>query len=384
VRFLLLNQYYPPDGAPTGRMLHDVARTLAARGHEVDVLCSRRSYDDGARLPRSEDRDGVRVHRLRATGFGRGAAWRRLLDSLSFALLVVPRLLRAPRPALLVALTTPPLLGVIASAVCRVRGVRHAHWLMDLYPDVLAAHGWIRTGGPVFRLLAAAARRSLKRASLVLTLGPFMAVRAGHLARSVWVALWAEANPETPSRAWPDEPLVLLWTGNLGRGHRFEDFLAAAERLGGAGPLWVFAGQGPRRAEIARAARANPRVRVIDSVDSVASGNVLLASIAPGWEGLIVPHKLQGAFAAGRPLLLVANEASECALWVRESGGGWVVAPGDVEGLLSAIDHARDPRERARRGQAALTYARRHFDPARNRGRVADLLQAAAGSDATS
>jgi colanic acid biosynthesis glycosyl transferase WcaI len=378
VRFLLLNQYYPPDRAPTGRMLHDVARTLVERGHQVDVLCSRRSYDDGARLPASEEQEGVRVRRLRATGFGRGAGWRRALDSASFALLLVPRLLRTPRPDLVVALTTPPFLGVIAAAVCRLRRLRHAHWLMDLYPDVLGAHGWIASGGPAFRLLAAAARWSMKRASLVLTLGPFMTGRAAYLARSVWVPLWAESDPETPARAWPDEPLVLLWTGNLGRGHRLADFLAAAERLGPAGPLWVFAGRGPRREEVERFARTSPRVRVTDSVDSLASGNVLLASIAPGWEGLIVPHKLQGAFAAGRPLILVASDASECAFWVHDSGGGWVVPPGDVPALLAAVEEARDPVERARRGQAALTYARRHFDPRRNRSRVADLLEAAA------
>lgn len=383
MRFLLLNQYYPPDRAPTGRMLHDVARTLVARGHEVDVLCSRRAYEDGAVLPSIETRDGVRIRRLRATGLGRGAAWRRAIDSLTFALVLVPALLRAPRPDLVLALTTPPFLGAIASAVCRLRGLRHAHWLMDLYPDVLAANGWIATGGFAFRVLAGLARRSMRRASLVLTLGPFMTVRAASLARSVWVPLWAEPDPQTPLRAWPDEPLVLLWAGNLGRAHRLDDFLAAAERMGPSGPLWVFAGQGPRRRQVERAARANPRVRLMDSVDSLGAGSVLLASIARGWEGLVVPHKLQGAFAAARPLILVAHGSSECALWVDDSGGGWIVEPGDVDGLIAAVEAARDPAERARRGQAALVYARRHFDPGRNRGRVADLLEQA-GRGATS
>jgi glycosyltransferase involved in cell wall biosynthesis len=376
VRFLLLNQYYPPDRAPTGRMLHDVARTLVERGHEVDVLCSRRAYEDGAVLS-TGTRDGVGIRRLRATGFGRGAAWRRVVDSASFALVLVPALLRAPRPDLVVALTTPPFLGVIASAACRLRGLRHAHWLMDLYPDALAANGWIAAGGFAFRVLAGLARLSMKRAAVVLTLGPFMAVRAAPLARSAWVPLWAEPDPQTPLRAWPDEPLVLLWAGNIGRGHALDDFLAAADRMGPSGPLWVFAGQGPRRPQVERAARTNPRVRVMDSVESLGAGGVLLAGIAPGWEGLIVPHKLQGAFAAARPLILVAHGSSECALWVSDSGGGWTLEPGDVDGLIAAVEAARDPAERARRGQAALAYARRHFDPRRNRGRVADLLESA-------
>lgn len=43
MRILLLNQFYPPDTAATGQLLADVARGLAASGHEVDVICSRGS-----------------------------------------------------------------------------------------------------------------------------------------------------------------------------------------------------------------------------------------------------------------------------------------------------------------------------------------------------
>ena len=110
MRFLLLNQYYPPDRAPTGRMLHDVPKTLVERGHQVDVLCSRRGYG-GERFTAAETREGVRVRRLPAAGFGRGAAWRRILDSTTFALFLLPALVRAPRPDLVVALSTPPFLG---------------------------------------------------------------------------------------------------------------------------------------------------------------------------------------------------------------------------------------------------------------------------------
>ena len=60
MRFLLLNQFYPPDVAPTGRYLHNLARELVARGHGVDVLCSRARYDHGKPLPPAE-LDGARV-----------------------------------------------------------------------------------------------------------------------------------------------------------------------------------------------------------------------------------------------------------------------------------------------------------------------------------
>ena len=71
MRITLLNQFYVPDVAPTGLYLHDLARVLVQRGHEVKVICSRRSYDGTKIFPRSEILDGVEIVRLRATGFGR-------------------------------------------------------------------------------------------------------------------------------------------------------------------------------------------------------------------------------------------------------------------------------------------------------------------------
>ena len=76
MRFLLVNQFYPPDMAPTGQHLHDLARCLVTRGHSVRVLCSRRSYDGGGEYAAEETLDGVEVRRLSAFGFGRRGAAR--------------------------------------------------------------------------------------------------------------------------------------------------------------------------------------------------------------------------------------------------------------------------------------------------------------------
>jgi hypothetical protein len=61
----------PPDPAPTGQYLRDLAQVLAERGHEVKVVCSRRSYDGRHAYPQRVIEKGVEVCRLSATGFGR-------------------------------------------------------------------------------------------------------------------------------------------------------------------------------------------------------------------------------------------------------------------------------------------------------------------------
>jgi glycosyltransferase involved in cell wall biosynthesis len=187
-------------------------------------------------------------------------------------------------------------------------------------------------------------------------------------------------------RGWPADDAVFLYSGNLGRGHTLDEFLEAARVLGARGPRWAFCGGGERAGEVAAFRRRQPEARVQSFpyvappqlAATLAAGDVHLVSLRGAWQGLIVPSKVQAAFSAGRPVLMVGGGDNEAAQWIAESGGGWRVGEGDVDGLLAAVEQARDAAERARRGQAALRYARERFDPARNCARVADLLESAA------
>jgi glycosyltransferase involved in cell wall biosynthesis len=387
--------------APTGQVLHALGRTLTMRGHEVRVVCSRRSYDGGEDYPTRETLDGVEIHRLPAFGFGRRGAGR-LLDYASFYLLLTgATLLGGARPDLVLALSTPPYIGLVGSLLRRFRGSAHAHWVMDVYPDVLVAHGMAGSRGPIRRALSALMRVQFKSAAAVLALGPYMQDRLRPYANGVrldWIPLWGEGSPGPAppenvarmraERGWSTDDLVLMYSGNMGLGHRFDDFLEAAQRLGRNGPLWAFIGGGGRRAEIERFAAAHPatRLQLLPYVsrervrDSLCAGDVHLVSLRAAWQGLIVPSKVQAVFSVGRPIIFVGPRENETRRWIEESGGGWIVPEGDVEALLAAVGSARDGDERRRRGDAALAYAREHFDPERNCDRIAELLEEAASA----
>lgn len=400
MRLLLLNQFYPPDVAPTGRYLHNLARELVSRGHQVDVLCSRGRYDDGAALPPGE-LDGVRIERVAGLGAVGGALLRRAVGSAGFLLSAAARARRLARPNLVLALTTPPYVGLLARLLAALRGAAHAHWVMDVYPDVLAAHGLLRRRGLVWRALAALARVSLRGSRLVVALGPEMERSLTPYAPSGslrTLALWAPFPPVPTPRAearraaagWAADELVLLYSGNLGRSHLLGEFLEAARRLGPAGPRWVFAGGGPQRARLEAFRAQHPEARVecrpyVDERElreALAAGDVHLASLAPAFVGAVVPSKLQAAFALGRPLLFVGPHDSEAGRWLRESGGGWQVEPDDVEGLLRAVAQAGDAAERERCGQHALGFARQRFDPRQGLAQLADWLEQAAAGQA--
>jgi len=178
MRILLLNQFYLPDVAATGQLLADLAEDLARKGHEVHVICSRRCYNGGGgTYARREIIRGVYVHRVRASGFGRGRAVGRMLDWLSFYLLAMVKAFRLPKMDVCVALTTPPFIALIGVMLNRLRKTRLLVWSMDMYPEVPAAFGVLSSRCRVYRFLSWLSGCIYRRCSAVISLGEFMTQR---------------------------------------------------------------------------------------------------------------------------------------------------------------------------------------------------------------
>lgn len=374
---------------------------LERRGHLVTVLAATGGYGGSGGSGEKTGGDvGVRVRRMKALSFGRASKVAKLLDYASYYVAMVPRLLMVgPRPDVMVALTTPPFLSVLVRVASWLRGARHAHWVMDVYPDVMLGHGMIREGGLVHRMLGGVARFGFggRRSVAVLGLGPDMAEKLGVYCgagrKAEWVALWETAGrtagaEETQAlrkaRGWGDGETVFLYSGNMGLGHCFGDVIAAGRRLSGEGVRLAFFGRGGRRREVEMAVREGEWGGAVPAMGDyvaqeelpahLASGDVHLASLDPRWDGTMVPSKLQGIFFSGRPVLFTGSATSSIGRWILESGAGWVCAPGDEEAHVAAMREARDPGVRAKMGAAARAYAERHFNRAINVPRVAEIL----------
>lgn len=414
MHFLLLNQFYPPDPAPTGQYLHDLGKALVEQGHEVRVLCSRRSYNGTDKYPARETRDGVEIVRLPATGFGRRGFVGKLADYGSFyGSLFTSLMFKGGKADVILALTTPPYIGLLGKWAACWHGARHAHWIMDLYPDVMFAHGMARKNSLFFCLLKWLTRYQFRGSGWVLTLGPMMAEKvkqyqsdstgsnkdgddlnlSDQIPSTLWVPLWSnenlspwpakEENPLRAERGWKKDETVFLYSGNMGLGHRLGEFLEAARLLGAKGPRWVFAGGGKRRAEVEAFAKAHPEAR-IDLMGyapdellrtHLCAADVHLASLDSSWQGLMVPSKLQGSFAVGRPVLFVGGRNCETAKWIEESGGGWVVPENDISALILAVKQASNPVEFQARGLAARHFAETYFQKSSNCAQIVSWLE---------
>ena len=138
MRVLFINRYFYPDHSATSQMLTDLATDLQREGLDVTVITGRQLIDDArARLPARECIDGIDVHRVWSSRFGRTKLIGRAVDYLSFYASAGWRLARLTRRGdVVVAKTDPPLISVIAALVAKWRHAHLVNWLHDLFPEI--------------------------------------------------------------------------------------------------------------------------------------------------------------------------------------------------------------------------------------------------------
>jgi colanic acid biosynthesis glycosyl transferase WcaI len=370
MRILLINQFFWPDAAATSQLLTDVAHGLKALGHEVHTI----SGETGYAITDDSNKPDVQMHRVRSLPFVRGF-FGRVASYATFFLSCAWKGLRLPKPDVVVTLTTPPLLSLIGNLLKFTRGSKHYIWEMDMYPDVAADLGMIVPGGLPDRIVGAIADASRARADAILALGECMRDRLtarGVPASKVFIAEnWADSNIIQPA-PYPDakEPFTVLYSGNLGLAHDVNTISEVMTRLQSDIRFkFIFAGSGARRASL----EALCRDRAINNVEfkSYSAKANLGASLGQGHVGLItqnqsclgsvVPSKVYGLLAAGRPILFVGPRESTVARVIQRFNCGWQVECGDVAGLQFLLEYLVQNRDKveaagARARQALLEH----------------------------
>ena len=397
---VFVNRYFYPDQSATSQLLTDLARALAGSGFTVHVICSRQRYDDpAARLPPQESSDGVTVHRIWTTRFGRDRLLGRALDYASFycsSAVAMLRLLR--RGDTVIAKTDPPLISIVAMAAAKLKGAYLVNWLQDIFPEVASLLGANPLPRPLDALLRNCRDRSLRSARVNVVLGECMRDRLLGLGipanRIEIIENWAECSQEAPTKASQSvlranialmDKFVVGYSGNLGRAHEFQTLLGAAETLkndaeivflmigGGAGMLKLSKVTAERGLNNFLFLPYQPRENLCDSL---AASDAHWVSLLPELEGLIVPSKFYGILAAARPAVFIGDPDGELARAIRMGQCGVTVAVGDVEALVGAVRHLKsDPAHRERLGSNAYQRYCQHYSAPRAFDRWARILR---------
>jgi glycosyltransferase involved in cell wall biosynthesis len=181
-----------------------------------------------------------------------------------------------------------------------------------------------------------------------------------------------------------DDKFVVLYSGNMGVSHCFDDILLVAGRLKEYKDIiFVFIGDGVRRCEIERAVKdqqlSNVLLLPFQDMDvlaqSLSAGDLHLVTLREEFTGLVVPSKSYGILAAGRPILYQGRRDGEIARMVREEDVGFVVPLNDPDALRKAIlRYYRSPALADGQGVKARRLAEGRYSRKRSTQRYSEVL----------
>jgi glycosyltransferase involved in cell wall biosynthesis len=366
--------------------LTDLARELVSRGHETVAVCGNSKY---ANEGPANELPGVEIHRTPTLKFARGVI-ARLLSYTSFLLSALWAGLFGKRPDLVITLTTPPLLSLVGTLMKKWRGCEHWIWEMDVYPDVAVELGYMKKDSVVEKVIGALTDWPRRNADGILVLGECMKerlIQRGIAPEKLAVAEnWADGRELRPL-PFPQQPLLqILYSGNLGLAHDVDTVAQAAAEMD-AEPVaqFVFAGGGTKRKEFEqRCADENlkhVRFRGYASSDalgeSLASGDIGLVTQRPECFGTVVPSKVYGLLASGRPILYIGPTGGTPQRIIEQFRCGWHIEPGNVNALKDLL-HTLSSNRRLiyEAGRNARRAFLSHYDLPIGVSRIADRVGA--------
>jgi glycosyltransferase involved in cell wall biosynthesis len=355
-RLLVLNQYYWPGVEATANLLTELCEALAA-DYDVTVIAG-----FAPDVPLKQVRNGVEIVRVRSTSYERSRLSRRGANYLTYVIGVLWKAVFRRRPDLVVCMTDPPFVGAIGRLVAARFRVPLLVIAQDVFPEIAVKLGRLRNP-LVERALRLLVNSSLRSADRVVAIGDTMKLRLeekGVRAERIrvipnWIDV-ASIQPSARTNSWAQEHrlvrrFVVMHSGNVGHAQDLDTLIRACGFLRDLNNLAVrIIGGGARREELMQLAQllSVDRVRFmgwqpyeIRSL-SLSSADIHVVGLARGLAGYVVPSRLYGILAAGRPVIAAAEAESETAQLVARVGCGVVVPPGNPFLLARAIRAAHD------------------------------------------
>lgn len=389
MRILIVGLNYAPEAIGIGKYTGDLGAWLTSRGHDVKVVAAppyypawRRDSEYPSGRYTREVIAGAQVYRCPIYVPASPTGLKRVLHLASFGASCSPVLILIVltwRPEVIL-LIEPPFLA--APAALLAAGIsRSAKWLhvQDLEVDAAFELGLLPRRG-LEQLASAMERILLCRFDRVSSISQAMLYRLAEKGvdgtRLRLLPNWVDPeeikplNQRSPLRrrlGLGDNQTVALYAGNLGRKQGIEILIDVARALNDHSEIrLVVCGDGPERQHLVQAAEGTRSLQFlplqpVDQFNEVLNlADIHLLPQRVEATDLVMPSKLAGMMASGRPSVVAASEGSELAEVARAAGVQ--VPPGDAQAMAKAIFRlAGDEDQQRRLGASARAYALAHW-----------------------
>lgn len=384
MKILIYSANFAPEPTGIGKYSGEMAQWLAAKGHEVRVV-SAPPYYPAWRVANEyrgkwwsrEQWEGVDVWRAPIWVPRSPGGVKRVLHLLSFGVSSIPTIFWQIFWHPDVVFTVAPAFVCTPAAliVTRLSGSRSWLHIQDFEVDVAFSMGLLK-GKWSRKVVLWVERRWLRRFHVTSSISGRMVERLHE--KGVWPERlryfpnWADINHVAPlSRPSSyrkelgilDSDVVMLFSGTLGSKQGLEVIPQAALRLvHRKNIVFVICGDGVMKPQLEEQCKDLPNVRLLSLQPFERLGELLgLADVhllpqSPQAEDLVLPSKLSGMLASGRPVIATCRPDTEIASVVKDCGV--IVPPENAAALAEAIVSLADqPGERQRMGLCARQYA---------------------------
>lgn len=413
VRLLFLGLNYTPELTGIGKYSGEMMEWLASRGHKVRVVTTPPYYpawkvSEGYspwRYRRETSPAGVEIYRCPLWVPSSLSGNRRVAHLTSFAASSLPVMLAQASWHPDLVLTVEPAfisapVALLAARLCRVPCWLH---VQDFEVDAAFDLGLLPSGGPAHSVAQSCEHIIRSAFSQFSTISPSMMERLQQKgiepSRVTFFPNWVDTDAiyprqhPSPFRAElgirPDQ-IVLLYSGNMGAKQGLEILPRFAAGLRDDRRLhFVFCGDGAYRSQLEQAVAGFKNVSFLPLQplerlnDLLNMADIHLLPQRAGAADLVMPSKLTGMLASGRPIIATAAPGTQIAAVVE--GRGLAVEPENPDALISAaLLLAENSELRRGMGAAARLYAVQQLARDSVLIRFEDALQSAIRGSASS
>lgn len=389
MKILIYSVNFAPEPTGIGKYSGEMAEWLVQQGHSVRVV-SAPPYYPAWKVDPAYARPFFRRELWRGVDVWRAPQWvpksprglARVLHLLSFAFMSFPIMIRQVfwRPDLMLAVAPSMLCaptGLLTAKICGAQSWLH---LQDFEVDLAFRMGLLK-GRLLQRLVLRMERFILRRFDHVSSISSRMVetliCKGVQQKRTRYFPNWVDVTAIKPSlnggryRAElgiPANVFVVLFAGSLGGKQGLMVIPEAAARLSDRKDvLFLICGEGVVKSalEAATATLSNVRFLPLQPVERLGElltmADVHLLPQSADAADLVLPSKLSGMLASGRPVIATCRSETELSGVVSKCG--LVVQPGDAAALAAAISSlVDDPSVRLELGQRARAYAETNFE----------------------
>ena len=396
VKILVIQQHFYPEVAATGQLLLDLCEDLVKAGYKVKVITGNPTEipqeKQKGNILRKENYKGIEIFRLKNTTFNKYRMAGRVINYLSFHFLIFFRDLFYERPDIVFVLSTPPFISFSGLMLKVFKGSKVIYNVQDLFPDLAVELGKLKNKS-IIGFLKKLSELIVRRVDKVVVVGEYMEKRIREeLLREtstdthvVTIHNWADGDKikvlredeenNFLKREWRLEgKFVVLYSGNIGYLHEFDTIISTAEYFAKEGPreiVFVFIGEGIKKSYIEEKIKEKGLYNILffpyQSREmltySLGLADVSLVTLEKGFEGMVVPSKIYGILASGKPVIAIIGEESEITEIIRRGKCGEIIKIGDFKALSNAIiNYYKNPQKCNEEGMNGRKYFEKNFE----------------------